>query len=218
MKSLLFERPENRPFRILTLGAHCDDIAIGCGGALLHLVETNPDAEVWWVVFASTDVRLQEEADAAERFLERVGKKQIIIKQWQDGHLPYYASEIKNYFEGMKHLFSPDIIFTHFRHDGHQDHRIISELTLNTYRNHLVLEYEIPKYDGDFGSPNLYMPLTDLECRTKVETVMNCYASQREKHWFAADVFLGLARIRGMEAGGTTNYAEGFYSRKLCLR
>jgi len=160
---------------------------------------------------------MKEELDAAEAFLKEVTVKQVIIKAWRDGFLPQHAAEVKECFEELKPLFTPDLILTHYRDDRHQDHRLISELTWNTYRNHFILEYEIPKYDGDLGSPSVFIPLDEAECEDKIDRIASSYASQREKHWFSGEIFKGLARLRGMEAGGGSKYAEAFYSRKLIL-
>jgi LmbE family N-acetylglucosaminyl deacetylase len=208
---------ESKKITVLCLGAHCDDIPIGCGGTVLSLIKKYAELEIVWVVFCSTPRRKAEEMRAAALFLKGARRKKILIRTHRDGFLPYYGIEIKEEFERLKHECSPDLILTHYGNDKHQDHRIISDLTWNTYRNHLILEYEIPKYDGDLGSPNVLIPLTERECQSKVDILLSSFSSQREKHWFTEDLFRGLARIRGVEAGEDVPYAEGFYCRKLLL-
>jgi LmbE family N-acetylglucosaminyl deacetylase len=206
--------PNRRPIRVLCLGAHCDDIEIGCGGTILNLVAAKADLEIRWIVFSSNEGRKREALKSADAFLGSAVNKQVIIYSFRDGFLPYVGGAIKDRFEELKTEFSPDLILTHYGRDLHQDHRLISELTWNTFRNHLILEYEIPKYDGDFGSPNVFAPLNELICRRKIETIIGAYQTQREKSWFARDLFLSVLRVRGMEANASSGYAEGFYCRK----
>jgi len=203
--------------RVLCLGAHSDDIEIGCGGTLLRLMELSKDLEVYWVVFCSNKERAQEAEASAAAFLRAASKKTIIVKSFRDGFLPYIGGEVKECFEELKRAFDPDLIFTHFRHDLHQDHRLLCELTWNTYRNHVVLEYEIPKYDGDFSAPNFFVPLSKSICAAKVQHLMQHFGSQRSKHWFSEDLFYSTVRLRGMEANSPTQFAEGFYCRKMIL-
>jgi len=207
------------PFRILCLGAHCDDIEIGCGGTILRLLrEGGGDSViVRWVVFSSDPTREKEAFGSANEFLKGAREKEIIIKNFRNGFFPYVAVDIKEYFEEMKNTFNPDLIFTHYRGDLHQDHRLISELTWNTFRNHFILEYEIPKYDGDFGSPNFLVHLKEETCREKVGAILRWFGSQSHKHWFSQDTFYSVLRIRGMESGSPEKYAEGFYSRKFVI-
>jgi LmbE family N-acetylglucosaminyl deacetylase len=204
-------------YRILCLGSHCDDIEIGCGGTILRLLAEHSNATVFWVVLSSTETRAEEARRSAESFLQKAGGKEILIKEFKDGFLPYQGTEVKSFFEEMKQRVSPDLIFTHYRHDLHQDHRFTCELTWNTWRDHLILEYEIPKYDGDFGSPNFFVELEEALCRDKVRCVVDSFASQREKHWFSEEIFRAVLRLRGMECHSATGYAEAFYSRKLVL-
>jgi len=205
------------PKKILCLGAHCDDIEIGCGGSLLKIIRTMKDVHVYWVVFSSDERREKEALKSANDFLKSLKKKKIVIKKFRNSFFPYYGAEIKEYFEQLKKDFSPDIIFTHFRNDLHQDHRLISELTWNTYRNHLILEYEIPKYDGDFGSPNFFVHFDETISRKKIENIMKYFKSQCDKAWFTRDTFLSLLRLRGVESNAPDKYAEGFYCRKIIL-
>jgi len=202
--------------KILCLGAHCDDIEIGCGGTLLRLTSEYTIQNLKWLVFASTRERSVEAMLSAEHFVKRCKEKEIIIKNFRDGHLPYEAEQIKNLIENLK-TFDPDIIFTHYRHDLHQDHRTICELTWNTFRNHLIWEYEIPKYDGDLGSPNCFVTIEAEVAKKKIETIMSCFKSQVGKQWFDEETFFSLMRIRGVESASPTKYAEGFYVRKTVM-
>lgn len=203
--------------RILCLGAHCDDIEIGCGGTLLRLLQEDPNREVYWTVFSSTPVRKKEALSAANRFLAPAKRKKIVIHKYRDSFFPSFHAQIKGVFEGLKKEFVPELILTHYRHDLHQDHRLICELTWNTFRSHLILEYEIPKYDGDLGAPNFFIGLDRATCERKAEYILNAFASQRGKQWFTADTFLGLQRLRGIESNCSGGFAEGFHCRKLVL-
>ena len=205
------------PKKILCLGAHCDDIEIGCGGTIIKLVRTLKDAEILWVVFSSDDRRGKEALKSAKDFLRDVKKKRIQINRFRNSFFPYHGAEIKEHFEKLKQEFHPDIIFTHYRKDLHQDHRLISELTWNSFRDHLILEYEIPKYDGDFGSPNFFVCLDDVICRKKIDKVLKYFQSQYDKAWFTRDTFLSILRLRGVESNAPDKYAEGFYCRKIIL-
>jgi LmbE family N-acetylglucosaminyl deacetylase len=201
--------------KVLCLGAHCDDIEIGCGGTILRLQEENLDAVVQWTVFSGTSVRNAEFRASSISFLNDVNAQQSSIHAFPDGYFPHAWKEIKDCFEQMKSDIQPDLIFTHYRGDLHQDHRIISELTWNTFRNHLILEYEIPKFDGDFGSPNFFVQLSEEVCSRKIDNIMDHYPSQAGKGWFTEDTFRAVLRLRGMEASSPSKFAEGFYSRKL---
>jgi LmbE family N-acetylglucosaminyl deacetylase len=203
--------------RILCIGAHSDDIEIGCGGTILQLVAGAKQIEVYWLVLCSNKKRAQEARQSANAFLKGVKKKTVVAKDFRDGFLPYLGGQVKECFEELKKTYSPDLVFTHFRHDLHQDHRLASELTWNTFRNHLILEYEIPKYDGDLQQPNFFVPLSDAVRRKKVRRLMNHFASQQKKHWYSEDLFNGLMRLRGMEAAAPAFHAEGFYCRKQLL-
>jgi LmbE family N-acetylglucosaminyl deacetylase len=200
--------------RVLAIGAHADDIEIGCGGTLLRLVAEQPDLEVIWVVLCSNPERAREAQASAEAFLEGVRQKRVLVKGHRDGYLPYLGAQVKDDFEALKALGSPDLVLTHYREDRHQDHRLASELTWNTWRNHLVLEYEIPKYDGDFGSPNFFAPLPAATLERKIELVLKAFPTQAGKPWFTPDLFRAVARIRGMECVAPDGLAEGFYCRK----
>ncbi|HNB54021.1 MAG TPA: PIG-L family deacetylase [Anaerolineales bacterium] len=214
---LSFSFPTDRPLKVLCLGAHSDDIEIGCGGTLLALAETYPNLQITWVVFTAQGARKQEALDSANDFLVKVTEKEIILESFRDGFLPYNGAEVKDFFERLKKQVSPDVIFTHYRHDLHQDHRQLCELAWNTWRNHLILEYEIPKYDGDLGVPNFFFPLRADVARQKTDLLLKHFGTQRSKDWFTDDTFLGLMRLRGMECKAKEKYAEAFYSRKMVV-
>ncbi len=217
MLSLGLGATASEPLRLLCLGAHCDDIEIGCGGTILQLAAARRKVEISWVVFSSNEQRKQEAMKSAHAFLDNVTNSKVVIHVLRDGFFPYVGVELKEHFEQLKTEFSPELILTHYRQDLHQDHRLVSELTWNTFRNHLILEYEIPKYDGDFGSPNFFVPLDESICQRKIDYILDAFSSQREKHWFSRDLFSSILRLRGMEANASSGYAEGFYSRKAVL-
>jgi LmbE family N-acetylglucosaminyl deacetylase len=198
------------------MGAHSDDIEIGCGGTILRLAQQYPDCEFHWVVFNATGTRGEEAACAAQLFAgSRL--RGPLLKGFQDGFMPYLGSEVKAVFENELKQISPDVIFTHNGNDAHQDHQLISQLTWNTFRDHLILEYEIPKYDGDLGRPSVFVPLEREICDKKVNHLMAAFHSQQTKRWFERDTFFALMRLRGMECAAPSGYAEAFYSRKLVL-
>jgi LmbE family N-acetylglucosaminyl deacetylase len=214
MLRIAFERKSGEPFRILCLGAHSDDIEVGAGGTVLRLLDEMPESSVHWVVLGASGERADEAKASAKLFLEKAARKEIVVKGFRDGFFPYTGGEIKDYFEKLKAEISPDLILTHHRHDLHQDHGLVSELTWNTFRSHLILEYEIVKYDGDLGVPNFYVPLPESVCRRKVGYIMGCFRSQRSRAWFTEDTFLAMLRIRGVECNAAERYAEAFYCRK----
>jgi len=202
-------------FRILCIGAHCDDIEIGCGGTILKLIESHNNIVFYWVVFSATQQRAREAFESANSFLRHVKDKNIVIKNFKDSFFPYIGIEIKEYFEELKQEFSPDLVFTHYRNDLHQDHRLISELTWNTFRNHMILEYEIPKYDGDLGSPNFFVHLNESVCHRKIQHILNNFKTQEKNQWFSEEIFLSILSLRGIESNAPSNYAEAFYCRKM---
>lgn len=216
MIRLNWKEGATRPLRILCLGAHSDDIEIGCGGTVLRLLEEHPDAEVHWVVFSATGVRGVEAQEAARLFAGPKALRGPQLKAFPDGFMPFVGAEVKKAFEDLKSI-SPDLIFTHHKKDAHQDHRLLAELSWNTFRDHLILEYEIPKYDGDMGRPNFFMPLDTAVCQRKVQYLMEAFQSQRSKRWFEENTFLSLLRLRGMECNAPSGYAEAFYCRKVVL-
>jgi LmbE family N-acetylglucosaminyl deacetylase len=214
MMRLELPRPKNGPLRILCLGAHADDIEIGCGGTLLHLAESHAPVRADWVVFSGTAVRAREARASARRLLGRsLGR--LETKRFRDGFFPYQAARIKEEFERLKRRRAPDLVFCPWRDDAHQDHRLLAELTWNTFRDHLILEYEIPKWDGDLGSPNCYVRIPDDLADLKVRSICETFATQRTKAWFTPDTFRALMRLRGVESNA--QYAEAFHARKLAL-
>jgi LmbE family N-acetylglucosaminyl deacetylase len=206
-----------RPQHILCLGAHCDDIEIGCGGTISRMVANIPDVSVTWVVLGSTEQRAQEALVSAHAVLGAVQKKTVVIRSFRDGFFPYQGAALKEYFEELKSAMAPDLVFTHYRNDLHQDHHFVSELTWNTFRDHMILEYEIPKFDGDIGNPNVFMWLDAAACQAKVTNILASFRSQADKRWFREETFFALLRLRGMEANAPSGYAEAFYGRKVIL-
>jgi LmbE family N-acetylglucosaminyl deacetylase len=214
MHALNVRKEMGAGLRVLCLGAHSDDIEIGCGGLILHLIDRFKAIEIDWVVF-SAEVRREGEARrSAELFLKGAHRRRITIKQFRDGFFPYDGARIKRVFEKLKGDVSPDLVLTHYRDDRHQDHRVLSDLTWNTFRDHWILEYEIPKFDGDLGVPNCFVALDRSTCDRKVKHLLSVFGTQRDKHWFSAETFMGLMRLRGMECRAPGGYAEAFYGRK----
>ncbi len=205
-----------RPPRILFLGAHSDDIEIGCGATALRLIREHPAAAIRWVVFGSNPAREKEARGSAADFLAGAGSSEVIVHDFPDAFFRTRYNDLKKSFESLKD-FAPDMVFTHARHDLHQDHELLSELTRNTFRNHLILEYEIPKYDGDLGTPSVYVTATPDDVARKVDLLQRHFATQRAKHWFDPELFRGLMRIRGAECASPTGFAEGFYGRKITV-
>jgi len=216
MLELSLSKRGTDPVVILCLGAHSDDIEIGCGGTLLRLKNRLPRMNFHWVVFSASGPRSPEARKSAELFTGGCDRE-VVLKDYRDGFLPYDGGKVKDCFEDMKGKVNPDLIFTHWSGDAHQDHRLISELTWNTFRNHLILEYEIPKYDGDLGQPGVFVPLESELCQKKIRFIMDAFQSQQTKPWFQQDTFLSLMRLRGMECNAPSGYAEAFYCRKLVL-
>ena len=213
MLGLSFDRLK----RVLCVGAHSDDIEIGCGGTVLRMIERSKTIEFYWLVLSSNPKRGEEAQSSANAFLRRAHKKTVVVKSFRDGFLPYLGPPVKECFEELKKVFTPDVIFTHCRHDLHQDHRLVCELTWNTFRNHLILEYEIPKYDADLRSPNFFVPLSEAHARKKVKSVIRYFTTQQSKQWFSEDLFYGLMRLRAIEAASPARYAEAFFCRKMLL-
>lgn len=209
--------PQNgSSLKVLCLGAHSDDIEIGCGGTILRLAEEVQGLDIVWIVFGASGERDREARQSAALFLDSVKRKEVIVQGFRDSYFPFEGAQIKNYFEELKAI-SPDLVFTHSRKDAHQDHRLLAELTWNSFRNHLILEYEIPKYDGDLGQPNFFVPLSQDVYERKVHYLMDVFGTQRSKQWFGEDTFKGLMRLRGMECVAPSGYAEAFYCRKIVL-
>jgi len=207
---------ESDAFAVLCLGAHSDDIEIGCGATLLQLKKRCPRLKFFWVVFSAAGVRNQEARKAAELFTAG-HESRLLFKEFRDGFLPYSGREVKEFFEELKGTVDPDLVFTHWQGDAHQDHRLLSELTGNTFRNHLVLEYEIPKYDGDLGRPNVFVPIDEDVHAMKIDHLFEAFQSQQQKRWFERETFSGLMRIRGMECNSASGYAEAFHCRKIVI-
>lgn len=217
MLSVAPGRSRGERLRVLCLGAHPDDIEIGCGGTLLQMASGPEGLEVGWFVFSATGDRRREAEASARRLLDRTAELEIEVLGFRDGFFPDSWGEIKEVFETLKERAAPDLVFTHYRHDRHQDHRIVSDLTWNTFRDHLILEYEVPKWDGDLGSPNVFSPLGADDARLKARHLLESFPSQREKPWFSEETFLGLSRLRGIECRAPEGHAEAFYGRKIVI-
>ena len=206
------------PLTVLCLGAHCDDVEIGCGATMLTLAAERPDTDFRWVVLSSDPVRAAEARAGIDGFLAKAPKRALVVKSFRNGYFPWIGGEIKDYFEELKKETAPDLVFAPWREDRHQDHRVVSDLTWNTFRDHAILEYEIPKYDGDLGRPNLYVPLDPGTAPAKAKLVTSVFRSQSDKTWMTEDAFLALMRLRGIECASPSGYAEAFHARKLVLR
>jgi LmbE family N-acetylglucosaminyl deacetylase len=217
MLPLQMARNGSRPTKVLAIGAHPDDIEIGCAGTLLKLIEQQSMSEVRWVVLSGKDRRADEARRSAEELLDGVPTRDVVVCDFPDGFFPYEGQRIKDYFEELKADFSPDVVFTHQRADLHQDHRLSCELTWNTFRDHLILEYEVPKYDGDMSAPNAFVPLEEHLHRRKIDHLMSHFGSQLSKRWFKEELFSSLLRLRGMECNSPSSYAEAFFCRKAVL-
>jgi LmbE family N-acetylglucosaminyl deacetylase len=209
--------PLNSIRRLLCLGAHSDDIEIGTGGTLLKLAGQAPDLEIWWVVFSAPGSRAEEARSSADEFLSGVSRKSVKIGSFRESYFPSEWLSIKDWFNEIRAEFDPEVVFTHYRDDRHQDHRVLSDLAWNTFRNHLILEYEILKYDGDMGCPNVFVPLSEELCTRKIEALLKHFQTQSSKHWFTRDTFEAMHRIRGIECASGSGRAEAFYCRKLVL-
>jgi LmbE family N-acetylglucosaminyl deacetylase len=203
--------------RVLAIGAHADDLEIGCAATVLALTRAHPAVTVHWVVLAAPGERADEARASAEAVLAHAAEHSIELHAFRDGYLPHTATEVKDAFEELQGRVDPQLVLTHTRDDHHQDHRLACELTWNTFRNHLILEYEIPKWDGDVGRPNVYVPLSEEQAREKLDLLAAHFSSQREKDWYDVEVFRGLMRVRGMECRSPSGFAEAFVGRKLAL-
>jgi LmbE family N-acetylglucosaminyl deacetylase len=200
----------------LCIGCHADDIEIGCGGTLLQLLARQP-VEITWVVLSAEGLRADEARRSAELFLKDARQSKVRVFDFADSFFPYAGRELKDTIAGLRDEITPDVIFTHRREDMHQDHRLAAELTWCAFRDHLILEFEIPKYEGDLGHPNVFVPLDEATCSRKIESLGMAYASQRAKPWFTPDTFWALLRLRGLECNSPTRFAEGLHARKLTL-
>jgi LmbE family N-acetylglucosaminyl deacetylase len=217
MLSFTFGLPPRGPLAVLCLGAHSDDIEIGCGGTLLRLLAERRRVMLHWVVLSGDRRRAQEARRSATRLARGAAGLDIEVAEFRDGFFPFQGAELKDRFEQLKRRADPDLVFTHRGDDAHQDHRMVSELTWNTFRDYCILEYEIPKYDGDLGRPSVFVPLSPAIRRRKVRHLMTSFPSQRRKHWYSASTFDGLMRIRGVECAAPEGYAEAFHARKLLI-
>jgi len=216
MRALQLAKPGDR-LSLLCLGAHSDDIEIGAGAMLLGLMERGVKLDVHWCVLSGGGVRDDEARKSAADFLAKAAGAKIEIMSFRDGFFPEQGEAIKQWFEALKGRIDPDLILTHRRDDAHQDHQLVCRLTWNTFRDHQILEYEIPKWDGDIGQPNVYVPVSAAALARKIELLMAHFGSQRSKQWFDDETFRGLARIRGMECRAPERYAEAFFARKVAL-
>jgi LmbE family N-acetylglucosaminyl deacetylase len=212
---LVFPTDTLGSFRLLCLGAHSDDIEIGCGGTILRILTELPSVVVRWIVFSGDERRGTEARNSAAAVLGNVSQKQIEVLGFRDGYFPSQSADIKDCFETVKRDFDPTLILTHRQDDAHQDHRLLAELTFNTFRNHLVLEYEIPKYDGDLGNPNFFVPLTRVQLQRKIDSISHHFVSQRGRGWFVDETFIAMARLRGIGCNAPEGIAEAFYARKI---
>ncbi|MGO9831491.1 MAG: PIG-L deacetylase family protein [Myxococcaceae bacterium] len=217
MLPLRLGQPPSGGYELLCLGAHSDDLEIGCSGTVLRLLKELPVARVTWVVLSGNPERAREARAGARRVLGRRPGVRLVQETFRDGYFPYLGGQVKDFFEKLKREVAPDLVFTHYREDRHQDHRLVSELTYNTFRSHLVLEYEIFKVDGDLGRPNVYVPLSAATVQRKVALLEASFGSQRDRRWFSEEAFRALLRLRGIEAGSPSGYAEAFYGRKVVL-
>lgn len=216
MKALQLAAPGDR-LSVLCLGAHSDDIEIGAGATLLSLLDRGIRLDVHWCVLSGAGLREREARASAADFLSHAASAKVEVMPFQDGLFPEQGEQIKSWFEVLKERVDPDVILTHRRDDAHQDHRQVSRLAWNTFRDHCILEYEIPKWDGDLGQPNLYMPVSAGALQRKIDLLISHFGSQRSKQWFDAETFLGLARLRGMECRAPERFAEAFFARKLSM-
>jgi LmbE family N-acetylglucosaminyl deacetylase len=205
------------PLRILCLGAHSDDIEIGCGGTILRLLAERPDSDVHWVIFSAADAREREARASAADFLSGASTTTVVVNRFRESYFPSVWADIKDFFEGLKRQVIPDLVFCHRAQDLHQDHRVVAELTWNTFRDHLILEYEIPKYEGDLTPPNVFVPLSKAHADRKVDLLMHHFASQRSRGWFRPSTFHGVMSLRGIECNSSDGSAEAFHARKVVL-
>lgn len=208
---------EDKELKILCLGAHSDDIEIGCGGTILRLLKEVPKAKFYWAVFSGNENRAKEALRSANALLAETKIKRVDVQNFRESYFPFVGGEIKDYFEKIKKEFVPDIVFTHCANDAHQDHRLISSLTWNTFRDQLILEYEIPKYDGDLTTPNLYVYIDEDVIQRKLSLISNFFQTQKTKLWFSEETFKSIMRIRGIESNSPSGYAEAFHCPKIVL-
>jgi LmbE family N-acetylglucosaminyl deacetylase len=212
---LPFSADRRAPLRVLCLGAHSDDLEIGCGGTILRLVDAYPNASFRWIVLSAAGERQAEALAGAACFLAGAGAREVVVQTFRESFFPFAGERIKELFEGLKVGAAPDLVLTHYRHDLHQDHKLVSDLTWNTFRQSLILEYEVPKWDGDLGAPNCFVRLPAALVERKIRAICDTFSSQRGKAWFTPDTFRALMRLRGIEANA--QFAEAFYARKVAV-
>lgn len=217
MLKLEFCRGDKKPLRVLCLGAHSDDLEIGCAGTLLEWIEKYSEVEVTWAVLSAVGARANEARRSGNALLRGASRRRMILREFRDGYFPAQFVEAKQLFEELKGSESPDVILTHRLEDRHQDHRLVAELTWQTWRDHLIIEYEIPKFEGDLGQPNLFVPVSKRNGMRKVEHLMRHFGSQRSKAWFAPETFNGLMQLRGIECRAASGFAEAHHVRKFAL-
>lgn len=208
---------DHKQLRVLCLGAHSDDIEVGCAGTLLRWLREYRRVDVTWVVLSAPDGRAEEGKRSARSLLRGAARVDLIFGEFPDAHLPADFARAKTFLTGLRRRTRPDVVLTHRLEDRHQDHRMVAELTWQSWRDHLILEYEVPKYEGDLGQPNLFVPLSRAIGNRKVAHLIKHFGSQRSKHWFNADTFLGLMHVRGVECRSSSGLAEGFYVRKAVI-
>ena len=207
----------SRPLSILCIGAHSDDIEIGCGGTILRLLAERPGSRVWWVVLSSNPAREDEARASAADFSRDSVESTVIVRSFRESYFPYVGAELKDFFEELKQTIEPDLVLCHHRHDEHQDHRTVAQFTWNTFRNHVIAEYEIPKYEGDLGRPNMFVTLPAAIAERKVSLLMDHFGTQKSKSWFRPETFRGIMALRGVECNAPDGLAEAFHVRKLVL-
>ena len=217
MMPLLINPDPTQPFRVLCFGAHCDDIEIGCGGTILRLLAERPEVHIRWVVMSGSAERRTEAEVSAQSFLAQAENSAVEVHSYRESFLPQQWGAVKDEIERVKSEFHPNLVFTHRRDDAHQDHSLLGELVWNSFRDHLILEYEIPKYDGDMGQPNLFVPLSEENASRKVSLLWESFPSQRRRAWFDDRTFFALLRLRGMECNAPHGWAEGFHVRKMVV-
>lgn len=216
MLALAF-KPSETDLKLLCLGAHSDDLEIGCAGSILDWLTRYPNAEVTWVVFSAAGLRAREARESADELLRGAKRVNIVLHELRDGFFPAQFEEAKQLFETIKNTMDPNVILTHRLEDRHQDHRLVAELTWQTFRDHFVLEYEIPKYEGDLGQPGVYVALSESAAQRKIDHLQRYFGSQRSKTWFRPETFSGLMRLRGIECRAESGCAEAFHARKIRL-
>jgi LmbE family N-acetylglucosaminyl deacetylase len=218
MLDFILDSPARRPMRVLCIGAHCDDVEIGCGATLRALQRGARKVVIDWLVMSGNRERCRETQGAMHSLLRPQCRGELLCGDFPDGRFPGAYAGIKDFFESLKARPAPDLILCHERDDRHQDHRIVNEMVWNTFRDHVVLEYEVPKWDGGLGQPNVYVPVAARDAAAKVNVLMKSYASQSGRAWFTEDTFLAMLRLRGLECRAKSGYAEAFYGRKICIQ